>query len=356
MWPLKKKDVPFVGIDISSSAIKLLELSLQGDMYRVESFAVLPLPAQQDTDKSEMDIIESIGAVVKLARSRSGTSAEEASVAVPVSAAITKKLTMPAGLNTHEMAAQIELEADQHIPYPLEEVSLDFDVIGPAKNDDEVIVVLAAARSEEINRQSDILEVGGFTPKVIDVETFAIERSYELLKAQFPNEAAGMTVAIVDIGATLTTLYVFENDEVVYTREQIFGGRQLTEEIQNRYGISQAEAGRAKKEGGLPDNYVPEVLAPFIEAMTQQISRSLNYFYSSGQHSEVNHLILAGGCASIPGVLEQIEMATGVSVSIANPFTKMTLASSVSPHALSVEASSLLTACGLAMRRYDGSN
>ncbi|RMH15251.1 MAG: pilus assembly protein PilM [Gammaproteobacteria bacterium] len=354
MLPFRKKDLPFVGIDISTSAVKLLELSKQGDLFRVESFGVAPLLHEGEKNESDID---AYGNAVKLVKNRSGTSAKLAAVAVPVSAAITKRLTMPAGLNDHEMLAQIELEADQHIPYPLNEVSLDFDVLGNVGNsDDEVNVMLAVARTEEVNRQAEILTLGGFEPKVVDIEIFAIERSFQLLKSQLPNEGEGMTVAVIDIGATLTTLYVIQNEEVVYYREQVFGGRQLTEEIQSRYGISYAEAGRAKKEGGLPDNYVPEVLTPFVSAMTQQISRSLNYFYSSGQSGEVNHIILAGGCASIPGVLEQIEMETGISVSIANPFTKMTLAASVSPHTLSIEAPSLLTACGLAMRRYDGHN
>jgi len=180
-----------------------------------------------------------------------------------------------------------------------------------------------------------------------------MERALTLLEHQLPDNGKGKTIAVVDIGAAMTTLNVVHDFGIIYTREQVFGGKQLTEEIQRRYGLSYEEAGLAKKQGGLPDNYVPEVLEPFKEAMAQQVSRSLQFFFSSSQYNSVDHIVLAGGCASIPGVDELIEAKIGTTTSVANPFSNMALSSRIKPHILSSDAPALMIACGLALRSFD---
>ena len=151
----------------------------------------------------------------------------------------------------------------------------------------------------------------------------------------------------------MTTLNVLHDQRIIYTREQVFGGRQLTEEIQRRYGLSFEEAGRAKREGGLPDNFGPEVLEPFKEAMAQQVSRSLQFFFSSSQYDRVDQIVLSGGSSSISEVSELIRAKIGTPTLVANPFTHMALAPKVSPQALSNDAPSMMIACGLAMRGFD---
>jgi type IV pilus assembly protein PilM len=146
---------------------------------------------------------------------------------------------------------------------------------------------------------------------------------------------------------------VVHNRRIIYTREQAFGGKQLTEEIQRRYGLSAEEAGLAKKHGGLPDNYVPEVLEPFKAAFGQQLGRSLQFFLSSSTHRSVDHIILAGGCASIPGIDLYIKEALGTPTVIANPFIDMAVSPKVKPQNLSSDAPALVTACGLALRSFD---
>ncbi|ROR34125.1 pilus assembly protein PilM [Inmirania thermothiophila] len=354
MLGLFRREAPaLVGLDISSTAVKLLELGRSGSRYRVEAYAVEPLPPNSVVEKAIADI-EAVGTAIRRAVQRSGTRARHAAVAVAGSAVITKVITMPASLSESELETQIQLEADQYIPYPLEEVNLDFEVLGPSeKSPDQVDVLLAASRRENVESRVAAVEHGGLTAKIVDVEAFAIENAFPLVAGQVPDYDEELAVAVVDIGATMTTLNVIHRGKSIYTREQVFGGKQLTEEIMRRYGLSYEEAGLAKKQGGLPDSYVPEVLDPFRESMAQQVSRSLQFFFSSTQFNSVAHIILAGGSAAIPEVDEIIEEKTGVPTSIANPFADMALAPRVKPQALSNDAPAMMIACGLALRRFD---
>jgi type IV pilus assembly protein PilM len=233
-------------------------------------------------------------------------------------------------------------------------VNLDFQVLGRSESDPtKVDVLLAASRSENVDVRVAAAELGGLTVKIVDVEAFAMENAFALLAADMPDQGVERTVALVDIGATMTTLSVLHDLKIIYAREQVFGGRQLTEEIQRRYGLSYEEAGLAKRQGGLPDNYVPEVLEPFKEAISQQVSRSLQFFYSSSQYGHVDHILLAGGCASIPGADQVIAERTGVPVSIANPFARMSTSSRVRSPSLANDAPALMIATGLALRSFD---
>ncbi len=349
----RKGSSTVIGLDISSTAVKLLELSLSGSRYRVEAYAVEPLPPNSVVEKSISDV-EAVGDAVRRAVKRAGTRTKLCAVAVAGSAVITKVITMPASLSETEMEAQIQLEADQYIPYPLEEVNLDFEVLGENENTPDMVnVLLAASRSENVETRVAAAEMGGLSVKVVDVEAFSMENAFPLLARQIPGFTDDRTVAIVDIGATMTTLNVMHRMKSIYTREQVFGGKQLTEEIQRRYGLSYEEAGLAKKQGGLPDNYEPEVLEPFKESMGQQVSRSLQFFFSSSQYDSVDHIVLAGGSASIPDVDDLVSRKTGITSSIANPFADMSLASRVNPQHLANDAPSMLIACGLAMRSFD---
>jgi type IV pilus assembly protein PilM len=197
------------------------------------------------------------------------------------------------------------------------------------------------------------LDLGQVKPAVVDIEAHAMKRAFELLKPQLGANADDLVVAIIDIGATLTTLSVLADDRSIYTREQLFGGKQLTEEIQRRYSLSFEEAGLAKKQGGLPDDYEDEVLQPFKEAVLQQVTRSLQFFFSSSQYDDVDYIVLAGGTASIDGLAGMIENKLGTPTIIANPFGDMSLSSKVDADALGNDAPAMMIACGLAMRSFD---
>ncbi len=348
-----KKRTPLLGIDISSTAVKLLELKGQDGRYRVESYAVEPLPANAVVEKNIANL-EAVGETIKSAVKRSQTKLRNAALAVPGSSAISKTIVMPADLGDEEMEAQIQLQADQYVPYPLEEVNLDFQVLGASEdNPGTVDVLLVASRAENVEVRVDACQAAGLTAKVVDVESYATENAFPLLASALPGGGRGQTVAVVDVGATMTMLTVLEDHRIVYTREQVFGGRQLTEEIMRRYGLSFEEAGRAKRQGGLPDSYEDEVLEPFQEAMAQQITRSLQFFFGASQHNSVDAIILAGGCAAIAGMDELVQERAGAPTHVGNPFASMAVSSRISAQRLNQDAPAMLVACGLAMRSYE---
>jgi len=349
---LERKSKPVLGLDISSTSVKLLELSRQGDRYRVESYAVKALPPNAVVEKN-INEVDAVGEAIRASVQHSKSKTKDAAVAVAGSAVITKVIEMPGGLSDDALETQISLEADQYIPYPLEEVAIDFEVQGEStSNPEQVDVLLAACRRENVDLRVTALEQGGLVPKVVDVEAYTMERAFGLIAEQF-EEQEDQVVAIVDIGATMTTLSVLVGGKTVYMREQLFGGKQLTEEIQRRYGLSMEEAGLAKKQGGLPDDYDSEVLEPFKDVVIQQVTRSLQFFFSSSQYNDVDHIILAGGVASLEGLSELIESKLGTQATVANPFLNMSVSSRVNATALANDAPSLMIATGLAMRSFD---
>ena len=348
----KKKNKAVLGVDISSTSIKIIELAEQNGRMQVEAYASEPLPENSVVEQTITDT-EAVGGAIKKALLRSRSSVKRAAVAVAGSAVITKSIQMGAGLSDDEMEQQITLEADQYIPYPLEEVAMDFEVQGPVEGDDQrVDVLLAACRKETVEYREDSIVIGGIESAVVDVEAFCIERAFQLLESQLEGDQVD-TVAIIDIGATMTTLNVLNEGRIIYTREQMFGGQQLTEEIQRRYGISAQEAAKAKLEGGLPDDYETEILMPFKESVVQQVSRSLQFFYSSSQFNDVDYVILAGGTSSLEGLAQLVQDKIGTPAIIANPFANMTLGAKVNAQLLANDAPGLLVSCGLAMRSFD---
>ncbi|PKM11830.1 MAG: pilus assembly protein PilM [Gammaproteobacteria bacterium HGW-Gammaproteobacteria-3] len=347
------KQTPVLGIDISTAAVKLLELSKAGSRYRVESYSVAPLPQDAVIDKN-IAKVDVIATAVKKALKQSGSKVKDACVAVAGSSVMTKIITMPASLTDDDMVEQIMMEADQYVPYALDEVNLDFEVQGKnEKNPEMVDVLLAASRRENVDDRVEALDKAGLKAKIVDVEAFAMENAFTLLLGQSPDILENRTIAIADIGATMSTLNVIHDGRTIYTREQGFGGRQLTEEIQRRYGLSYDEAGLAKRHGGLPDNYAADVLEPFKKAMIQQIARSLQFFVSSSAHRAIDGVILAGGCASIPGIEKQVENNIGLPTFVANPFINMALSGGIRPQNLSSDAPAMMIACGLALRSFD---
>ncbi len=348
----KKKNKAVLGVDISSTSIKLIELSEQNGRMQVEAYGTEPLPENAVVEQAISDE-EAVGGAIKKAIIRSRTSQKRAAVAVAGSTVITKVIQMASGMTDDEMENQIVIEADQYIPYPLEEVAMDFEIQGAVEgNDQQVDVLLAACRKETVELREDSIEIAGLESSIVDVEAYCIERSYALIQPQLEGEGVD-TVAIMDIGATMTTLSVFNKGKIIYTREQMFGGQQLTEEIQRRYGISSDEAVKAKLEGGLPDDYESEILEPFKDTVVQQVSRSLQFFYSSSQFNDVDYVVLAGGTASLEGLAQLVQEKIGTQAIVANPFANMTIGSKVNTQQLANDAPGLLVACGLAMRSFD---
>ena len=351
---LKPKAPPLFGLDISSSSVKMLEIVDAGKgAYRVERYAIEPLPKDAVVD-GNINNLESVTEAVKRAHKRLGSRTKNVAMAVPTGAVITKKIVVQAGLRDEELEVQVETEANQYIPFALEEVNLDFQVVGPAPSGpDEQEVLIAATRKEKVEDRVAVAESAGLKAIVMDVEAFAQQMALTLVVQQLPGAGKELNVAVVDVGANVMNVTVLRNDQSVYTREQAFGGNQLTQDIISRYGMSQEEAENAKRSGGLPDDFETEVLRPFMENLSMEVQRALQFFFTSTQYHSVDQILLTGGSAVIPGLEEIVNTRAQVATSVANPFASMQTSPRIQLKRLIADAPSLIVACGLAMRRFD---
>lgn len=345
---------PLVGVDISSSAVKMVELCKAGkNKIRVERYAIEPMPRDAVVEGNIVNL-EATGETVRRAWKKLGTRVRNVALAVPTSAVITKKIAVPAGQRDDELQLMVETEANQYIPFALDEVSLDFQVLGPAPGSpEEVELLIAASRKEKVEDRVAAAQAAGLKAVVMDVEPYAAQTALELMAAHMAGLAVDQTIAVVDIGASMMSINVLKNGQSVYMRDQPFGGSQLTQQIQAQYNLSPEEAEAAKRSGDLPESYETDVLHPFRETLALEVARALQFFFTSTQYNEVNHLLLAGGCAAISGLDEIVTARTQVSTLVANPFAGMELSSRIRPVQLSADAPSLMVACGLAFRRFD---
>lgn len=351
---LNPKARPLLGLDISSSAVKLVELTANGrDGYRVERYAIEVLPKDAVSDGNIANL-EAVVEAVKRAWKRLGTSTRNVAMALPASAVITKKIIVPAGLREEDLEIQVETEANQYIPFSIDDVNLDYQVLGPAPSvPDEVEVLIAASKKERIEDRVAVAEAAGLKAVVVDVESFATLAAFELVERQLPEGGKNQVVALVDVGANVMNLTVMRNGQQVYAREQAFGGNQLTLDISRHYGMAIEEAELAKRSGNLPEGYEAELLNPFMENLALEVSRSLQFFFTSTQFNQVDHIVLAGGCAVIPGIDEVVATRTQFNTLVANPFANMLLSDRVRARNLLADSSSMMVACGLALRRFD---
>lgn len=350
---LGRKHPPMIGLDISSSSVKLVELgqSANGDMV-LERFATEPFEKGWITD-GQIEKFDEVADAVRRVVARSGSKTRDAVLAMPQSAVITKKIMLPAGLRDEELEIQVEAEANQYIPFSLDEVSLDFCVIGPSPTSvGDVEVLIAASRKDRVQDRQGLAEAAGLRPVILDIESHASRMAMGRLIANLPSEGKDALVALFEIGADTTSLKVLRDDEMLYDRDQAFGGSALTQLISRQYGFSFEEAEQKKLAGELPEDYETAVLNPFVDSLSQEIGRALQYFFTSTPHHKVHYVMLAGGTATLPGLKERVTDLTGFACMVVNPFENMTLGSAVREAKLRREAPAYLTACGLAMRRF----
>ena len=341
-------------MDISSSSVKMVEIVDAGKgAQRVERYVIESLPKDAVVD-GNITNLEAVVETVKRGWKKMATRTKNVALALPTAAVITKIIVVRAGLRDEELGIQVESEANQYIPFALEEVFLDFQVVGPSpSNAEEMQVLIAASRKEKVEDRVAVAEAAGLKTLVVDVESFAIQTAFDMIRKQFPNDGLDQNVALVDVGANVMNITVLRNDQTVYTREQAFGGSQLTQDIMRQYGMSQEEAENAKRSGGLPDTYEAEILRPFLENLALEVQRAMQFFFTSTQFTSVEHLLLTGGSAVIPGLEDVVGRSAQVNTLIANPFASMQVSPRILPKKLISDAPSLMVACGLAMRRFD---
>ena len=350
---LSRKMRPLIGVDISSSSVKMVELSGETKAgFQIERYAIEPLPRDAVSDGNIANL-EAVSESLRRCLRRMASSTKLVAMALPASSVITKRIVLPGGLREQEMELQVESEANQYIPFALEEVNLDFQVLGEIGDSDDVDVLIAASRKEKVEDRVAAAEAAGLKANVVDVESFAALAAFELVARAIPGGASGKIVALVDVGAHAMDITVLRDGNQVYAREQSFGGNQLTQDIARQYGMSFDEAESGKRSGSLPENYESELLRPFMDALALEISRALQFFFTSTQFNQVDQIVLAGGCAAISGLADVVTGRTQVPTMIANPFSAMTLSNKVRAKSLMADAPALMVACGLGLRRFD---
>jgi len=350
----KPKAPPLFGMDISSSAVKMVELADAGKSgYRVDRYAIEPL-AKDSVIDGNIANLETVAETVRRCWKKLASRTKNVAIALPTAAVITKKIIVPAGLSEQDLEFQVEGEANQYIPFALDEVNLDFQVVGQAPSSpEEVEVLIAASRKEKVEDRVAVAEAAGLKALCMDVESYAMQTAFELIRQQLPNEGLDQNVAVVDIGAAIMNITVLRNDQAVYTREQAFGGNQLTQDIARHYGLSQEEAENAKRSGGLPDSFEAEVLRPFMENAALEIQRAMQFFFTSTQFNSVEHVLLTGGTSTLPGLEDVVSTRVRINTMVANPFANMSISPRIQLKRLISDAPALMIACGLAMRRFD---
>ena len=348
-----RQSAPLLGIDISSSSVKLVELGRdKAGAYVLERCAMEQLERGWIVD-GNIEKFEEVAEAIKRLVKKSGTKTKHVALALPSSAVITKRITLPGGLSEQEMEVQVESEANQYIPFSLDEVSLDFCVVGPNKSaPDDVDVLIAASRKEKVQDRQGLAEAAGLKAVVVDIESNASRMAANRLVESLPNKGKDAVVALFEIGAMTTSMQVLRNDEVLYDRDQAFGGSQLTQLIVRKYGFSQEEAESKKRSGDLPEDYKSAVQRPFVDSLAQEVARALQFFFTSTPYNRVDHIMLAGGSAPLAGLTEAVTKNTGFACSTVNPFDGMEISGSVRLKKMVREAPTYLTSCGLAMRRF----
>ena len=342
-----------MGLDISSSSVKMVELSQdKSGKLVLEHCAIVPLERGWITDGNIERFDEVADAVRKLIK-KSGSKTRNVAMALPPSAVITKKIILPGGLSDQELEMQVEAEANQYIPFPLDEVSLDFCIVGPSSNSaGDIEILIAASRREKVQDIQGLAEAAGLKPVIVDVESYASRLATGRLIENLPRQGQDSIVALFEVGALTTSMQVIRNDEILYERDQAFGGAQLTQLIVRQYGFSLEEAESKKRSGELPDDYDTAVLRPFLDSMVQEVGRALQFFFTSTPHNRVDYVMLAGGSAALPGLTTAVTRHTTFACSVVNPFEGMEMGSSVRLKKMARETPSYLTSCGLALRRF----
>lgn len=342
-----------LGIDISSSTVKLVELGRNPDGQLVlERCGMEPL-GRGWVNEGNVERFDEVADALRRLLQRSGSKTRNAALALPGSAVITKRIVLAAGLSDLELESLVEVEASQCIPFPLPEVSLDFCVIGPSAGSTErVDVLLAASRKEKVSDRQALAEAVGLLPVVMDVESYAMRLAAGRVMDALPNQGRDALIALIEVGSRSTSLQVIRNDDMLYERDQVFGGAVLSQQIARQYGLSFEEADAKKKSGGLPSDYTDQVLRPFMDSLGQEIGRALQFFFTSTPHNKVDHILLSGGGAALPGLVDTVTAQTAFPCQLVNPFDGMVLGPEVRSVGLALESTSYLVATGLALRRF----
>ena len=342
-----------LGLDISSTSAKLVELSMRKDgrlvLERCATVSLEPPPSAEGL----ADNFEQMASDVRLLIKKSQTKTKNVVMALPPTSVITKIISVTKAKSEQTFEVQVEQEATRFIPFPLDEVNLDYRVIGPSLADPHLLDVhLAVSRREKVQDIQDLAEAAGLNLVILDVSSYASRAAMKRLVDEKYGPSSDVLVALVELGANTTSVRVMQNDKVLYDRDQPFGGEQLTQLIAEYYHLPFDEAETKKRSGEFLPGYEAQVLAPFVENLSAEINRALQFFFANTAFRKIDSLMLAGGSASLPGLQASVAKITHCPCFLANPFEGMLMNEGVRLRNLKLQAPAFLIACGLALRRF----
>lgn len=351
---IKPKQQSILGVDISATSIKMIQLSSNREgQHCVEGFGSLPLP-DKATDGAIVKDVNVLADAIKKIISMAHLTSSQAAVAVPDASTISRVIQISEGLSDSDIEELVAIEADKYIPYPIDEINIDFSVLGPSsKNAALQDLLIIATRTEIVNGRAEALRQAGLDVKVVDVESYVIERAAQLLKSTLPAQGHHKVIAIMDVGAKYSHLYVLQNMKVIYTRDEEFGGSQLIDAIVQHYDMTPAAAIDALAHQTLPAEFYTTILQTFYDKFFLQVKRALQFFFSTSHYSSIDQIVLTGGIANRPDIAQLLQDHIKVPTSIGNPLAEMRFATTVDREAILREAPSLMVACGLALRQIE---
>lgn len=342
----RKKEV--VGIDIGSSSVKLVQLKEQKGGYHLINAGIIPLPPEAIVDNTLMDSSSIVEAVKNLISSL-GVKAKDVACSISGNSVIIRKISLPA-MPPEELEDQITWEAEQYIPFDINDVNIDFQIISPdALDPSKMNVLLVASKKDIINDYVAVFNEAGLQLSVVDVDSFAVQNAFEINHDTEPNQVH----ALVNVGAGVMNINVVKDGATLFTRDVQMGGNLYTEEIQKQLGVSGVEAESLKLLSyEAQSEPLAEVINKVNDAITQEIRRSLDFYNSTANEDRITRIYMGGGCSKMHNLAAAVSEKLGVPVEKINPFAKLHFSEKDFDIEYLQEIGPLMVVCvGLAIRR-----
>ena len=349
---LKSTRSALVGIDIGSTCAQAILLVKKDEHYKIDLVVSVPIDSRLVVDSAIVDV-HAVANLIKRIKDKLPKQVVHSVAAVSGFGVISKTIVLNSVQNDEELQAQIELEADSLFPFPLDEVSLDFEVLGTNQfNENKIDVLLTAARTELVTARASALELAGLAPKIMDVESYALGRAYCLVAHQVPDNEANAPIALIDVGANMLTVAIVVAGRTVFVKEQAFGGEQLTQVIKHNNGVSRDEAESIKCSTDASEKTTVS-LHNFYQKMAQKIRRILQIYSSGNNASAISRIIFSGGCALGRDIQNILSNELEVKTVIAQPFKQCIFNDELDREKWAALAPRFMIACGLALRSLD---
>lgn len=354
LWPGLRAPRMALGLDIGPSTIKVVELarSAQGALTLTRcARAAVPVGAVVD---GQIERLDALAAVVRDLVRRTGVRSRRVAMALPTKNVILRKVRLRADMSDEELAVHVESEAAGFVPFPVEDLALDFSVVGPAPGSaGEVEVLIAAARRDRVQDRLALAEAAGLEPVIVETESNASQLALQAWQLRGGRAQASEVLALVELGHESTTIKVVAGDDILFDREQAWGARQMVDRLMRECGLNEEQARLGQLSGDLPAAYRERIIPDHVNATARELDRLLQFFYAGAPGRRLKAIVLAGGAAALEGLAGRVGEATGVQALVVDPFEHMKLGPGVDVRNLGGQAAVYLQACGLALRSFE---